>query len=72
MDPLPNLSKSMARFNTSYKEASISSTSLMSDLGKEQVATTKKVRSQFRINARKEIEKLSDVSVKGNHDYIQI
>jgi hypothetical protein len=39
----------------------------MSDLGKKQLATKKKVRSQFRIHANREIEKLSDVSVKGKY-----
>jgi hypothetical protein len=67
MDPLPNLASSMARFNTSYFEAAPSGRTicLMSDFGKEQVATKKKVRGQFRIQGNKEIEKLSDVSVKG-------
>ena len=65
MDPLPNLASSMARFNTSYLEASVSSSALMSDLGKTQVATKKKVRSQFRVTAKKEVEKLADVSLKG-------
>ena len=66
MDPLPNLSTSMARFNTSYKQAAVSTTCVMSDFGMKQVATKKKVRSQFRINANKHIEKLAEVSVKGN------
>ena len=66
MDPLPGLATSMARFNTSYLEASISTSSLMSDLGKVQVATRKKVRSQFRIHSNREINKLAGVSLKGD------
>ena len=63
--PLPNLATSMARFNTSYFEAAVSTTCLMSDFGRKQEATKKKVRSQFRINGKKEIGKLADVSLKG-------
>ena len=65
MDPLPNLATSMARFNTSYFEAAVSTTCLMSDFGRKQEATKKKVRSQFRTNGKKEIGKLADVSLKG-------
>ena len=65
MTPLADATASWARFNTSYGEASVTSTCLMSDLGVKQRTTKKKVRSQFNVHSRSEIKKLENHTVTG-------
>ena len=65
MKSLPGLAQSMARFNTSYLQASVSSTLYSKDTGDDDLVTKSKARNQFKIHARKEIGRLSGESVEG-------